>query len=216
MPDIHFGDDGLCPVVVQEAGTGEVLMLAYANTEAIAKTLHTGVAHFYSRSRQELWRKGDTSGQVLRVVGVTLDCDQDAVLYKVEAPQGACHTGAHSCFHHEIHGTPAAEFGAVSARLWQTLTRRRDEGPASGSYTAGLLQLGLDRILRKVGEEAAEVLIAAKNDNDQELLGEAADLVYHLFVLLLSRSLNPDQVAEVLSTRAGGPRRGPSTAIDKR
>jgi phosphoribosyl-AMP cyclohydrolase / phosphoribosyl-ATP pyrophosphohydrolase len=202
---IRFDDRGLVPVIAQDAITGAVLTLAHANREALEKTLETGEAHYYSRSRQELWRKGATSGNTQRVVEVLLDCDEDALLYRVE-PQGpACHTGEDSCFFTTLYGTDAHDsggpnFGRVVEKLAGTIAERHREMPEE-SYTAGLIRRGTPRVAQKVGEEAIEVVVAALRD--ERLAEEAADLVYHLLVLLEERGVGIAEVARVLHDRHG-------------
>jgi phosphoribosyl-ATP pyrophosphohydrolase/phosphoribosyl-AMP cyclohydrolase len=186
--------DGLRPAVVQDATTNEILMLAWVNDEALAETRRRGVAVFYSRSRGRLWEKGETSGNRLLVEEVRLDCDEDAVLYRVHPTGPACHTGERSCFFRPLPGAAIAE-------LWRRLVERQ-EALSEHSYTRRLLDQGLDRILRKVGEECAEVLVAAKNDDDAALVGEAVDLLYHLFVALLARGVSLDQVEAEVERRA--------------
>ncbi len=183
-------------MVVQDVDTGAVLMLAYANAEAVARTRETGRAHFFSRSRQEIWDKGRTSGQVLVIVEIAADCDADALLYKVRAPNGACHTGAYSCFGDD--GPAAGEFG----RLWETMRGRIAGGDASRSYTRRLHESGLDRVLRKIAEEAGEVIIACKGGEVSEISGEASDLIFHLLLALQSTGVELADVAEELKRRA--------------
>ncbi len=182
---------GLLPVVVQDADSGEVLMLAYANAEALAATERTGEAHFWSRSRNELWRKGATSGNVLHVVDISTDCDTDAIRYRVHPTGPACHTGSRSCF-------PDAFF---SLALLAAIIAERASADPSESYTARLLSAGPQRPAQKVVEEAGEVAIAAVVGTDDELLGESADLLYHLLVTLRSRGLTLAQVERVLAVR---------------
>lgn len=206
---VRFDASGLVPVVVQDAETGDVLTLAYANQEALEKTLATGDAHFYSRSRQELWRKGDTSGNTQRVAEVRLDCDGDALLYKVVPEGPACHTGERSCFFTTMAGenvglaaksSQGVSFGVVVERLAGTIAERHREMPEE-SYTAGLIRRGPERVAQKVGEEAVEVVISALKDD--RLAEETADLVYHLLVLLEERGVGVDEVAGVLRDRHG-------------
>ncbi len=199
---IRFDGQGLCPVVIQEAGTGRVLMLGYTDLTGVERTLRDREVHLFSRSRQEPWHKGDTSGQRLYLEQAEIDCDGDTLLYRVRAPRGACHLGQRSCFGPD----PSPDLGGALGRLWETLAARRDH-PEPGSYTAALLSAGRDRILRKVGEEAGEVIIAGKNEEPEPLAQEVADLFYHVSVLLLERGLRPDDVARVLEERAGGARR---------
>ncbi len=197
---VRFDADGLVPVVVQDARTGQVLTLAYANREALEKTLQTRQSTFWSRSRNELWVKGQTSGHTQEVLEVTLDCDQDAVLYKV-IPQGpACHTGAESCFHHTLTASADPPLGEVLERVFLTIQHRINTLP-EGSYVARLHQAGLDRVLKKIGEEAGEVIIAAKNQDRQELTWEASDLLFHLLLTLAEQGITPTDLAHTLWSR---------------
>lgn len=193
----RFDREGLVPVVVQDMDSGAVLMLAYANQQALDHTRASGRAHFYSRSRGELWDKGKSSGQVLSVVRILEDCDQDAVLYQVQAPKGACHTGDFSCF------GDSDPLPAELGRLWATLSQRISDADADASYTRRLYASGLDRVLRKIGEEAGEVIIACKGGHPTEVAEEASDLVYHLWVALLAAGVPLTDVAAVLNRRAG-------------
>jgi phosphoribosyl-ATP pyrophosphohydrolase/phosphoribosyl-AMP cyclohydrolase len=204
---VEFDQNGLVPVIAQDASTGDVLTLAYANREAVEKTLASGEAHYYSRSRAELWRKGATSGNTQRVVEVRLDCDGDALLYRVEPRGPACHTGEESCFFTTLAGegvgvTVADEqevrFGDMAERLAGTIAQRHREMP-DGSYTVSLIQGGKERLAQKVGEEAVEVVVAALSD--YRLAEESADLVYHLLVLLEERGVGTKDVARVLHDR---------------
>jgi len=238
-----WGPDGLVPVVVQDEADGRVLMVAYTDVEALAMTQSTAQLHFYSRSRQTLWRKGATSGNTLQVVALDLDCDRDAILATVRPAGPACHRGTRSCFDPAPEGGAAGApegAGAVEAAsssleppteiavtypepegfawletLWSTIADRRDRRPP-GSYTASLLDGGVDAAARKVTEEATEVLIAAKDDAAAEaagadrapmstaLAGEAADLLYHALVLLAERGLSPRAVLDALHARHAG------------
>ena len=203
---IRFDERGLVPVIAQDATTSAVLTLAYANREAVEKTLASGEAHYYSRSRDELWRKGATSGNTQKVVEVRLDCDGDALLYRVEPRGPACHTGEESCFFTTVDGTGieaddgARDLGIMVKSLTGTIAQRHREMP-EGSYTARLLGGGTKRVAQKVGEEAVEVVVAALTN--ERLAEEAADLVYHLLVLLEERGVGTDEVAEVLRDRHG-------------
>ncbi|HZF07520.1 MAG TPA: bifunctional phosphoribosyl-AMP cyclohydrolase/phosphoribosyl-ATP diphosphatase HisIE [Thermoanaerobaculia bacterium] len=194
-----YDEKGLLPVVVQEVGSGAVLMLAYADREAVEQTLETGEVHFWSRSRKALWRKGETSGNTLTAVEVTVDCDGDALLVRARAHGPTCHRGTRSCFE----PNPARlELGWLSAAL----ARRQSASPEE-SYTARLLAAGLPRIAQKVGEEAVEAVVAALSpapDHRDELIRESADLLYHLLVLLLASGVEPDEVAAELTRRSGG------------
>lgn len=208
---LSFDERGLVPVVAQEADTGEVLMLAYADREALLRTLETGRAHYWSRSRAALWQKGESSGHVQRVREVRLDCDGDAVLYRVAQTGPACHTGQGSCFHDRVEegeAVPAPDARPVLSRV-EEVVRRRDEERPPGSYTTYLFEAGIDKILKKVGEESTEVVVAAKNPGREELRAEAADLLFHLLVLLRARGLPLAEVWEELEARFGAPPRDP-------
>lgn len=208
VDNIRFDENGLAPVVAQDVNTGEVLTLAYANLEAVEKTLESGEANYYSRSRDELWRKGETSGNTQRVAEVRLDCDADALLYKVEPRGPACHTGERSCFFTTLAGEGTGvsvggdgkveSFGEMIEHLAATISQRHGE-MSEESYTAGLLRRGTGRISQKVGEEAVEVVVAAL-ENDR-LAEETADLMYHLLVLLEDRGVSIEDVARVLRER---------------
>jgi phosphoribosyl-AMP cyclohydrolase / phosphoribosyl-ATP pyrophosphohydrolase len=192
---VRFGDDGLVPVVAQSALAGEVLMVAYADREALQRTRDTGQAHYRSRSRGGLWRKGETSGHTQTVQEVRVDCDGDAVLYVVRQQGPACHTGAPTCFGE---GEPT---GGTLTRLARTVAERARDKPAR-SYTARLLDAGVAKIAQKVGEEAVETVVAATSEDLSRLASEAADLLYHLLVLLEAKHLPLDRVLEELDARA--------------
>ena len=209
IEDVKFDERGLIPAIVQDAGTRRVLTLAYMNAESLQKTLDTGETWFWSRSRAGLWHKGETSGNTQRVVEVMLDCDGDALTVLVVPNGPACHTGAESCFHNEIHEAGAFEAVAVPGStnladvlksLYQLVESRKRERPA-GSYTTYLFDQGLDKILKKVGEESAETIIAAKNDDRTALGKEGADLLYHLVVLLVERGVSLEEVGDELIRR---------------
>jgi phosphoribosyl-ATP pyrophosphohydrolase/phosphoribosyl-AMP cyclohydrolase len=210
---VRYGADELVPAIVQDVNDGRVLMLAWMDAGALATTIATGDVHFHSRSRDSLWRKGETSGNTLRLVGLDLDCDGDAVLVSADPVGPTCHRGTRSCF--DPAGAPAerATQGIASLEaLWATIASRAAERPA-GSYTTSLLDGGVDAVGRKVTEEATEVLLAAKDDAAAEatgadravtrdaLAGEAADLLYHTLVLLAQRGLEPREVIDVLVAR---------------
>ncbi len=198
--EIRYDEKGLVPVVAQDASTGEVLMLAYASREAVEKTIETGEAHYYSRSREEIWRKGETSGNTQKVVEVRLDCDGDALLYRVEPAGPACHTGERSCFFTSLVGSDEEipDLGKTLTRLAETIAGRRRAMP-EGSYTAKLLDRGTGYTAQKLGEEAVEVVVAALEGT--RLAEETADLLYHLLVLLEGRGVGVEEVARVLDER---------------
>ncbi|HWN41791.1 MAG TPA: bifunctional phosphoribosyl-AMP cyclohydrolase/phosphoribosyl-ATP diphosphatase HisIE [Thermoanaerobaculia bacterium] len=195
---LKYDDRGLLPVVVQDAGSAAVLMLAFANREAVELTLSTGEAHFWSRSRQSLWRKGETSGNTLHVVEVTADCDGDALLVRAHPAGPACHRGTRTCFEPN---PVRLELGWLAA----VLEERRSADPAA-SYTARLLQSGIERIAQKVGEEGVETVIAALSADTgrrERVVSESADLLYHLLVLLQASGVEPGEIAEELLRRHG-------------
>jgi phosphoribosyl-ATP pyrophosphohydrolase/phosphoribosyl-AMP cyclohydrolase len=221
MSAVRFGPDGLIAAVVQDIDDGRVLMVAWQDAEAIEATLRTGEAHFHSRSRGQLWRKGETSGNTLAVVSLEMDCDADAVLIRARPAGPTCHTGARSCFDEAAPtGALAADSAADASGqpqgfawlevLWATISERAGTRP-EGSYTSRLLAGGVDAVARKVAEEATEVVLAAKDDavaerEDSarpraELAGELGDLLYHALVLCAERGLPPAQVIEVLRAR---------------
>lgn len=211
MERVKFDERGLVPVVAQEATTGEVLMVAYADRDALARTAESGLAHYFSRSRRELWQKGASSGNTQRVVDVRLDCDGDAVLYRVKQSGPACHTGARSCFAEKLAGhewNAAPDARHILDRIAQVV-RERDEQRPAGAYSTYLFDRGVDKILKKVGEETTEVVIAAKNADPAELRAETADLLFHLLVLLRARGLPLGEVWEELNTRFSGPEKTP-------
>lgn len=200
-PDaVKWDERGLVPAVVQDAATGQVLMLAYMNREALERTLTSGRTWFYSRSRGVLWPKGETSGNIQRVREVALDCDGDAILVKVDQVGAACHTGERSCFfrfsapEHSPLGTE------VIGELWSVFQDRR-QNPRERSYVSRLLSQGRDRILKKVGEEAGEVIIAAKNEDKNELTWELADLLFHSLLLMFASGVTPQDVLAELARR---------------
>ncbi|RSD25121.1 bifunctional phosphoribosyl-AMP cyclohydrolase/phosphoribosyl-ATP diphosphatase HisIE [Mesobacillus subterraneus] len=205
MKELKFDANGLIPAVVQDASTREVLTVAYMNKESLDKSLETRETWFYSRSRQELWHKGATSGNTQKIVEMKYDCDGDALVVLVEPAGPACHTGAVSCFSESlVAGEPSisANLGdfAVMLELEKTIRQREQDMP-EGAYTTYLFEKGVDKILKKVGEEAAEVIIAAKNRDPEELKWEAADLLYHLMVLLQEQKLPLKDVLGVLNKR---------------
>jgi phosphoribosyl-AMP cyclohydrolase / phosphoribosyl-ATP pyrophosphohydrolase len=197
LKDVRYDQNGFVPAIVQDARTREVLTLAYMNEESLARTLETGETWFWSRSRNELWHKGATSGNTQRVVSLAADCDNDAIVVLVEPAGPACHTGARSCFDVELRDEVP---GGLLHELYKLIKSRQLERP-EGSYTTYLFDKGLDKILKKVGEESAETIIAAKNDDPQQLVAETADLLYHLLVLLVARDVSLDDVRNELARR---------------
>jgi phosphoribosyl-AMP cyclohydrolase / phosphoribosyl-ATP pyrophosphohydrolase len=206
ISEIKFDERGLAPAIVQDANTLEVLMLAYVNARSLQRTLETNETWFWSRSRASLWHKGETSGNKQRVVDVSMDCDYDAIRILVVPEGPACHTGAQSCFHNELQDAPASkqnappELGATLAGLYKLIESRKREKP-EGSYTTYLFAEGLDKILKKIGEEATETIIAAKNEDPDALVREVSDLLYHVVVLLVERGLSLNQLSGELSSR---------------
>ncbi len=199
---LRFGPDGLVPLIVQDAATGAVRMIGYANAEAVRRTLETGRVHFWSRSRQRLWMKGESSGNVLELLELRVDCDGDALLATVRPHGPTCHTGRASCFDTEplVRLSALPETALVLDEVARVIAARASD-PQPGSYTGALLAAGVDRIARKIGEEAAEVIVAAKNGEAEPLAQEAADLLYHLLVLLQACGVSAEQVWRVLRTR---------------
>ena len=200
---VKFDEHGLVPAIVQDVRTREVLTLAYMNAESLARTIETGETWFWSRSRNQLWHKGETSGNTQEVVSLAIDCDHDAIVVLVDPAGPACHTGARSCF--SLEGSETQP-GGLLHELYALIQSRKLERPA-GSYTTYLFDKGLDKILKKVGEESAETIIAAKNEDPKQLVAEVADLLYHLLVLLVARDVNLDEVHDELARR-----RKPETA----
>ncbi|MCM3904330.1 MAG: bifunctional phosphoribosyl-AMP cyclohydrolase/phosphoribosyl-ATP diphosphatase HisIE [Pyrinomonadaceae bacterium] len=209
LRDLRFDEQGLIPVIVQDASSRHVLTLAYMNAESLIKTLETRETWFWSRSRSCLWHKGETSGNTQRVVDVLVDCDNDALTVLV-APHGpACHTGAPSCFHNDIGfdgliekgAERAPNLGEVLKELYGVVESRKREMP-DGSYTTYLFDQGLDQILKKVGEESAETIIAAKNEDRDATVRESSDLLYHLIVLFVQQGLSLQEIGAELRGRS--------------
>ena len=197
IDDVKFDERGLVPAIVQNAATREVLTLAYMNRESLAKTIETQQTWFWSRSRNELWHKGETSGNTQQVVSLVLDCDHDAVVVLVNPAGPACHTGSTSCFETGSHAT---SIGSMLDQLYELIQSRERERPAN-SYTTYLFDAGVDKILKKLGEESAETIIAAKNDDLGRLISETSDLIYHLLVLLVARGVSLEEIAKELNQR---------------
>jgi phosphoribosyl-ATP pyrophosphohydrolase/phosphoribosyl-AMP cyclohydrolase len=216
-PELRFDAHGLIPAIAQDAVTGQVLMHAYMNPEALARTRESGLAHYWSRSRKCLWKKGEESGHVQRVREIRYDCDADTLLLLIDQTGAACHTGERSCFYRRLPGMGAAGDPAAALdlfrRLYSALLRRKAERP-EGSYTASLFAAGPDRILKKIGEEAAEVLLAAKDGARDPVVYEVADLWFHTLVLLAQLEIPPEEIAGELARREGKrkPAYGPQAA----
>ncbi len=208
LSKLKFDEKGLLPAVVQDAKTKAVLMLAYMNEESLQKTLESGYTWFFSRSRQELWNKGATSGNTQKVLSIKYDCDADALLVQVEQKGVACHTGAYSCFFNDLYHLPnlpvqqETALPQVLADLYSVIQWKRQHG-GEKSYTKYLFSAGQDKILKKVGEESAETIIASKNNSPSEVVYEMSDLWYHCLVLLAYHNISPaDLLAELSSRRA--------------
>lgn len=200
--EFKLNSDGLIPVVVQDYATDEVLMMAYMNEESYNLTLKTGRMTYYSRSRQEIWLKGLTSGHYQYVISLSLDCDNDTILAKVRQTGAACHTGAHSCFFKELASKEMNKTNPLSVlKDVMAVIQDRKINPKEGSYTNYLFDKGIDKILKKVGEEATEIVIAAKNPDPVEIKYEIADFLYHVMVLMAERGLDWDEVMEELANR---------------
>jgi phosphoribosyl-AMP cyclohydrolase / phosphoribosyl-ATP pyrophosphohydrolase len=218
-PKLKLDAQGLLPAIVQDAKTGAVLMLAYMSPESLDRTVRTGSSHFWSRSRRRLWRKGAQSGHTQRVVAIALDCDRDTVLLQVEQKNGACHTGRYSCFFQPLPSparrknasAPVAQAAAdpwrpMLDRVWEVVMGRKRR-PKRGSYVSGLFAGGRDRILKKITEEAGELVIASKNGRTKEIVEEMADLWFHTLVVLGYHELAPQAVYDELARRFGQPPR---------
>lgn len=203
IEDLKFDEKGLIPAIVQDAASGEVLMLAYMNGESIKKTIDSGYTHFWSRSRQSFWKKGETSGNVQEVLDISYDCDKDTLLIKVKQTGVACHTGEKSCFFETLSGGKVVPTGPeIIAHLREIILDRKNN-PVEGSYVSYLFKEGKDKILKKIGEEAAESVIASKNDNRDEIIYEVADLWFHSLVLLGYHDIAPEDIYKELSKRIG-------------
>lgn len=205
ISSIKFDEKGLVPAVVQGVD-GKVLMVAYMNEESLKKTIETGTTWFYSRSRQSLWNKGETSGNFQKVVNIKVDCDMDTLLVTVEPMGPACHTGNRTCFYRQLEDGALTEVKAeekgefILDELFKVILDRM-ENPKEDSYTNYLLDCGIDKILKKVGEECSETIIAAKNEDKKEIALETSDLIYHLLVMIAERGMNIKDVYEVLKDR---------------
>lgn len=223
LNELKFDDRGLIPVVTQDCRTDEVLMVAYMNREALNKTLETGKVHYWSRSRNKLWLKGETSGHFQQVRSISIDCDGDSLLVKAEQKGAACHTGHHSCFYRKLDAeAQISENSSINEEVTaqaKDVTSNGDEdlsnvieevfkvvldrknNPKEGSYTNYLFDKGIDKILKKIGEEASEVIIASKNMDNKDIKAEISDLFYHIFVLMVERGMNLDDIYSELKGR---------------
>lgn len=202
--EIKFDDKGLVPAIAQDFRTNEVLMMAYMNREAVEKTIASGKAHYFSRSRGNLWLKGETSGHFQHIKGIYYDCDIDTILLKVDQVGAACHTGERSCFYREIE-TPFREDIAASSILDKVykVIRERKSNPPEKSYVSSLFSKGTDTILKKIGEEASELIISGKGGKREEIVYETADLWFHSLVLLGQLDIRPEEVYSELKRRFG-------------
>ncbi len=199
IDELKFDEKGLIPAIVVDAVTKQVLTLAYMNRESLEITLEKGLTCFYSRSRQKLWLKGETSGNYQHVVSITADCDKDALVVMVEKDGPACHTGSESCFFHPLHQSEELHEFSLHG-LYELLEGRKREQP-EGSYTTYLFQKGIDKILKKVGEECTEVIIAGKANDKKETVYELADLAYHAMVLMVEMGISVEDVHRELASR---------------
>ena len=198
LDELKFDEKGLIPAIVVDDETGKVLTLAYMNRESLKISMEKGLTCFWSRSRQELWLKGETSGNHQHIVSITADCDGDALEVRVRKDGPACHTGEESCFHNPVFGEKTDKFQLEG--LYQLLLSRKKELP-EGSYTTYLFQKGLDKILKKVGEESTEVIIAGKAEDKAETIYEIADLAYHVLVLMVEMGISVEEIRGELAGR---------------
>ncbi|MGI9534923.1 MAG: bifunctional phosphoribosyl-AMP cyclohydrolase/phosphoribosyl-ATP diphosphatase HisIE [Thermodesulfobacteriota bacterium] len=205
IEELKFNDDGLLPVIIQDFRTGQILMFAYTNAEALKNTVETGLTHFWSRSRQQIWNKGEESGNIQKVKQIFVDCDKDTILITVEQTGVACHTGEQSCFYTNFDSTkeiaPSYNNSAISKVF--NIIEDRKVNPREDSYVNKLLDDGTDKILKKIGEEAGETIIAAKNETKKEFIYEITDLWFHSLVLLSKMGLSPEDINRELERRFG-------------
>lgn len=199
IDQLKFDEKGLIPVVIVEAGTHRLLMVAYMNRESLKISMETGKTCFWSRSRQELWTKGETSGNYQHIVSITADCDLDTLKVVVEKDGPACHTGAETCFFNPVYQSEEKSDFTLDALM--ELIRGRKTNPQEGSYTTYLFQKGLDKILKKIGEESTEVIIAAKDNDPKETIYEISDLVYHVMVMMIEQDISLEDIRKELASR---------------
>lgn len=199
IKELKFDDKGLIPAIVVDASTKKVLTLAYMNEESLKISMEKNLTCFYSRSRQELWLKGETSGNYQHIVGITADCDKDALVVEVNPDGPACHTGETSCFYNDLYENK--EEAVFSLEALMKLIEGRKTEKQEGSYTTYLFEKGIDKILKKVGEESTEVIIAAATDDKKETIYEIADLCYHIMVLMIEMGISLDDINSELSSR---------------
>lgn len=199
IDQLKFDEKGLIPAVIVEAGTHELLMVAYMNRESLKISMETGKTCFWSRSRQELWTKGETSGNYQHIVSITADCDLDTLKVVVEKDGPACHTGAETCFFNPVYQSDEKSDFTPDALM--ELIRGRKTNPQEGSYTTYLFQKGLDKILKKIGEESTEVIIAAKDNDPKETIYEISDLVYHVMVMMIEQGISLEDIRRELASR---------------
>ena len=201
IDQLKFDEKGLIPAVIVEAGTHRLLMVAYMNRESLKISMETGKTCFWSRSRQELWTKGETSGNYQHIVSITADCDLDTLKVVVEKDGPACHTGAETCFFNPVY--QSEEKSDFTPDALMELIRGRKTDPQEGSYTTYLFQKGLDKILKKIGEESTEVIIAAKDNDPKETIYEISDLVYHVMVMMIEQGISLEDIRRELASRHG-------------
>lgn len=199
IDQLKFDEKGLIPAVIVEAGTHQLLMVAYMNRESLKISMETGKTCFWSRSRQELWTKGETSGNYQHVVSITADCDLDTLKVVVEKNGPACHTGAETCFFNPVYQSEEKSDFTMDALM--ELIRGRKTNPQEGSYTTYLFQKGMDKILKKIGEESTEVIIAAKDNDPKETIYEISDLVYHVMVMMIQQGISLEDIRRELASR---------------
>lgn len=199
IDQLKFDEKGLIPAVIVEAGTHRLLMVAYMNRESLKISMETGKTCFWSRSRQELWTKGETSGNYQHIVSITADCDLDTLKVVVEKDGPACHTGAETCFFNPVYQSEEKSDFTMDALM--ELIRGRKTNPQEGSYTTYLFQKGLDKILKKIGEESTEVIIAAKDNDPKEIIYEISDLVYHVMVMMIQQGISLEDIRRELASR---------------